>query len=382
MRFAIYHPWVYLRSGLERTFLELCRRSRHEWITYTHHHEPESTYDDLGDVTTVIELAPRVSVQRSLIPLVGAATTIARARLPQDGTQGLLVSSEGLGDFILNRYRGPSVAYCHTPLKILHDPATRAALREQNRAKYAVLQMLGPAFASADRRMWRRFDHVFANSSETKQRIGTARLRDPDDVEVLYPGVDIERFSVGPDERPARLLVAGRIMWQKNIELAIETVGLLAAEGLSVPLVVAGAVDEKSRPYLAALRAAAAGLPVEFRPDPTDDELVELYRRSTLLLFTARNEDFGMVPLEAMASGTPVLAVDRGGPRETVVDGVTGWLAAPDPAVFADRVRTALSGTQLAAMRAPARARAEQFGWDRLVARIDDVMEKVAADHD
>ena len=381
MRFAIYHPWVYLRSGLERTFLELCSRSRHEWITYTHHHQPETTYVELGSYP-VVELTPRVSVRRSFVPLMGAATTIARARLPQDGTRGLLVSSEGLGDFILNRYRGPSVAFCHTPLKILHDPATRDALREQSRAKYAGLQLLGPAFAFADRRMWRRFDHVFANSSETKKRIGAARLRDPADVEVLYPGVDIDRFTVGPDERPPALLVAGRIMWQKNIELAIDTVRLLAEEGLSVPLVVAGAVDDKSRPYLAQLRAAAAGLPVEFRPDPTDDELTSLYRSSSLVLFTARNEDFGMVPLEAMASGTPVLAVDRGGPRETVVPGVTGWLEPPEPRRFADRVREALSGGALAGMRKPARARAEEFGWDRFVARMDDVMEQVAAAHD
>jgi glycosyltransferase involved in cell wall biosynthesis len=382
VRFAIYHPWVYLRSGLERTFLELCRRSRHEWVTYTHHHQPDTTYDELSNYTEVIELTPRVSVQRSLIPLVGAAATIARARLPQDGSQGLLVSSEGLGDFILNHYRGSSVAFCHTPLKILYDPATREALRAQSRSKYAVLQMLGPAFGLADRRMWRRFDHVFANSSETKKRIGAARLRDPSDVEVLYPGVDIERFVVGPDQRPPQLLVAGRIMWQKNIELAIETVRLLAGEGLSIPLVVAGAVDDKSRPYLAQLRAAATGLPVEFRPDPTDDELMDLYRTSTLLLFTARNEDFGMVPLEAMASGTPVLAVDRGGPRETVVSGVTGWLEPPEPRQFADRVRAALSDDQLTRMRRPARARAEEFGWDRFVARIDDVMEEVAARHD
>lgn len=381
MRFAIYHPWVYLRSGLERTFLELCHRSRHEWITYTHHHQPETTYVELGNYP-IVELSPRVSVRRSFVPLAAAATTIARARLPQDGTSGLLVSSEGLGDFILNRYRGPSVAFCHTPLKILHDPATRAALREQSRTKYAGLQLLGPAFALADRRMWRRFDHVFANSAETKKRIGAARLRDPADVEVLHPGVDIDRFTIGAAERPRQLLVAGRIMWQKNIELAIDTVRLLADGGMPVPLVVAGAVDDKSRPYLAELRAAAAGLPVEFRPDPSDDELAELYRTSTLLLFTARNEDYGMVPLEAMASGTPVIAVDRGGPRETVVSGVTGWLEPPDPARFADRVRAALSGDQLAGMRAPARARAEEFGWDRFVQRIDDVMEQVGTAHD
>ncbi|MDQ1706399.1 MAG: hypothetical protein QOF18_2765 [Frankiaceae bacterium] len=379
MRFAAYHPWVYLTSGLERTFLELFDRSRHDWVLYTHRFQPETTYPGLSQ-HDVVELAPRVSVQRSFVPLMRAATTIARTRLPDDGTAGLLVSSEGLGDFILARHRGPTACYCHTPLKILHDDATRAALREQSKGKYAALRTLAPAFAAADRAMWRRYDHVFANSAETRRRIETAKLRAATEVEVLVPGVDTERITPGDEARVQRFVLAGRIMWQKNIELAVEAMRLLAAEGTSSSLVVAGAVDEKSRPYLARLRELAAGLPVQFRPDPSDDELVSLYRTSTAALFTARNEDFGIVPLEAMAAGTPVLAVDNGGPRETVVDGVTGWLLAPDVATFADRMRQVLTApAEVNAMRAAARERAEGFGWQRLTDRVDDVMEQLSA---
>ena len=379
MRFAVYHPWVYLTSGLERTFLELFKRSRHDWVLYTHRYQPESTYPELT-AYDVVELQPRVSVRRSFVPLMKAAATIARTRLPDDGTAGLLVSSEGLGDFVLARNRGPAACYCHTPLKILHDDATRAALREQSTQKYAALRALAPAFAATDRAMWRRYDHVFANSAETRRRIGAARLRDVDDVEVLVPGVDTERITMGPPARRQRFVLAGRIMWQKNVELAIDAVRLLAQRGTTAPVVVAGAVDDKSRPYLAQLEERAAGLPVEFHPDPDDGALVELYRTSTAALFTARNEDFGIVPLEAMAAGTPVLTVDNGGPRETVVDGRTGWLLPPTPAAFADRMAQVLSApAAVDAMRPDARARAEEFGWQRLTDRVDDVMEQLSA---
>jgi glycosyltransferase involved in cell wall biosynthesis len=380
MRFAAYHPWVYLTSGLERTFLELFDRSRHDWVLYTHRYQPETTYPGLLQ-HTVVELAPRVSVQRSFVPLMRAAATIARSRLPDDGTAGLLVSSEGLGDFILARHRGPTACYCHTPLKILHDDASRAALREQSRRKYAALRALAPAFAAADRAMWRRYDHVFANSAETRRRIETAKLRDAADVEVLVPGVDTQRIRPGLGPRQQRFVLAGRIMWQKNIELAIEAMRLMAADDVPAALVVAGAVDEKSRPYLARLRELSVGLPVEFLVDPPDEELVALYQTSTAALFTARNEDFGIVPLEAMAAGTPVLAVDNGGPRETVVDGVTGWLLSPTPAAFCDRMRQVIgTPTEVDGMRAAARQRAEGFGWQRLTDRVDDVMEQLSRD--
>lgn len=379
MRFAVYHPWVYLTSGLERTFLELFRRSRHEWVLYTHRYQPESTYPELADFP-VVELTPRVSVQRSFVPLVRAAATIAATRLPDDGRSGLLVSSEGLGDFVAARNAGALACYCHTPLKILHDEATRAALRRQSPGKYAAMRALAPGFAAADRAMWRRYDHVFANSAETRRRIVSARLRPAADVEVLEPGVDTERITPGETSRLRQFVLAGRIMWQKNVELAVDAVRLLAAEGVQAPVVVAGAVDEKSRPYLRALRERAAGLPVEFRVDPSDADLVELYRTSTAALFTARNEDFGIVPLEAMAAGTPVLAVDNGGPRETVVDGRTGWLLPPEPAAFADRMRAVLDGPDtVTAMRPAARARSEEFGWQRVARRVDAVMEQLSA---
>ena len=382
MRFAVYHPWVYLTSGLERTFLELFRHSRHDWILYTHRYQPETTYPELEQFD-VVQLTPRVSVQRSFVPLMRAAATIARSRLPDDGRAGLLVSSEGLGDFVLARNARHAVCYCHTPLKILHDEATRDALREQSPSKYAALRALAPAFALADRRMWRRFEHVFANSDETRRRVASARLRPATDVEVLRPGVDIARITPGPTARERRFVLAGRIMWQKNIELAIDAVAALRLAGVEAPVVVTGAVDEKSKPYLESLRHRAVGLPVEFRPDPTDAELVALYRSSTAALFTARNEDFGIVPLEAMAAGTPVLAVGNGGPRETVVDGETGWLLPPTPAAFAEQMRHVLTApTRIDAMRQAARARSEQFGWQHFADRVDAVMEAVASDGD
>ena len=134
----------------------------------------------------------------------------------------------------------------------------------------------------------------------------------------------------------------------------------------------------ESRPYLAALRERAAGLPVEFEVAPSDERLRELYASCAALVFPARNEDFGMVVLEAMAAGAPVLAVDAGGPRCTVQPGVTGWLLPPVPEAFSAQMAAVLVAPEaLAPMRAAAREQAAARSWDAHVARMDEVLDSV-----
>ncbi len=383
MRFAAYHPWVYLTGGAERTLLELMRRSRHDWVLHTHRFDAETTFPGFADLE-VQPLATTVSVRRSFVPLAHAAASMALTSLPDTGARGLLVSSEGLGDLVARRSTVPTAVYCHTPLKILHDPVTRAALRERAPGKSRVLDLLGTPFHTVDKALWRHYDHVFANSSETRRRITESGLAPADRVEVLYPGVDSARSSGTPDTWPRRpqFLVAGRIQWQKRIETAIDALRLArkTPEGAGLSLVIAGAVDGKSAEYLATLRGHAQGLPVTFVVNPDDATLDRLYGESTALLFTAPNEDFGIVPLEAMSAGTPVIAVDHGGPRETVLHGVTGWLVPSSAYRFALQMLTvAVSDpVDMARMRAAARLRAAQFCWEPLVSRIDDVMEALA----
>jgi glycosyltransferase involved in cell wall biosynthesis len=379
MRLALYHPWTYLKGGVERTLVELLERSEHDWTLYTHHFDPDATFPELAE-HRVVELDRRVSVERSIGPLARAAGTITRSQLPADGSKALLVSSEGLGDLVLARTRLPAVCYCHTPLKILHDPATRERLADSDRMKSLALDVIGPAFEVVDRTMWRRYRHAFVNSTETARRVQQAGLVPSGAVEVLHPGVDRSRFAGEPRRRRPFFLVAGRIMWQKNVELAVDALATALDAGIDAELVVAGAVDRKSEPYLARLRERATGLPVRFVADPSDAELTELYRTCLALLFTPLNEDWGIVPLEAMAAGAPVLAVDRGGPRESVLHGVTGWLLPPQPSAFALRMlEVAAGGPRIEQMRPVAVARAGDFDWDAFVARIDEVMAHVAA---
>ena len=376
----MYHPWVYLKGGAERVLCELVGRSRHEWTVLTHHYEQDSTFPELSE-HRVVELRPAVSVRRGLVPLATAAALIGSTRLELPGIEGVLVSSEGFGDLILMRNRHlPAVCYCHTPLKIVHDPVARRRVLDAGGSRALALRVLGPLFHGVDRRLWRRYRRILVNSGETGFRLRRSGFELDAGLEVLHPGVDMQRFGAEPGWRTRTFLVAGRIMWQKNVELAIDALAEARRDGLDADMVIAGAVDRKSAGYVAALRRRAASLPVRFLPDPSDAQLRALYASALAVVFPALNEEWGIVALEAMAAGTPVIAVDSGGPRESIVDGVTGWLVPPSTPAFADRMRVAAEAEDgLMAMRSEARARAELFDWDRFVHRVDEVMEEVCS---
>jgi len=93
-------------------------------------------------------------------------------------------------------------------------------------------------------------------------------------------------------------------------------------------------------------------------------------------VFPSLNEDWGIVPLEAMAHGKPVLAVNSGGPTESVVDGETGFLLEPSAAAFATKMSWLVEHSEEARrMGVAAVARAKRYSWDAFVQRLDDYVE-------
>ena len=372
MRIALYYPWIYLKGGAERAVYELVTRSRHSWTVYTNHFEPDETFPEFKELD-VVKLA-EISVRRNVRSVVAAALTVALQPIDMSGYDRAVTFSEGLGNLVAMRLKIPTTCVCLTPLKVIYDDVTHERfLGAQHGGHY------GPAFAiyrAVDLRTWRHYDKVFCISETVRQRLLANHLVEENKIEVLHPGVDHERFRPrGSSEH--LFLLPGRIMWQKNIELALESWRFFKPHpsDSDYKLVIAGMVDMKSRPYVDTLRRMVAWRDdVEFICSPDDDTLYTLYRQARGVLFTAPSEDFGLVPLEAMACGKPVIAQRRGGPTETIIDGETGILTTGEPRAFAAAMKSLaeMDQMQLSAMQHEARARAVGFDWKHFVGRIDD----------
>ena len=140
----------------------------------------------------------------------------------------------------------------------------------------------------------------------------------------------------------------------ENLALAVDAFAALRARlapaaFATVRLVLAGHVDARlaeARTLAAELEARAVGLGIEGQVSlvrsPSDAERRALLARAACVIYTPLAEHFGLVPLEAMAAARPVIAVNRGGPTETIVHGETGWLADPRPEAFADALAAVL----------------------------------------
>jgi glycosyltransferase involved in cell wall biosynthesis len=204
---------------------------------------------------------------------------------------------------------GVKVVYCHSPLRQIWSGASVYArdLRPPVRLAY---RQVAAALRAMDRSRASQADAYVANSRVVASRI--KRFYGLDDVPVVYPPVD-ERFDWAPKPRSDHYLWVGRIVEPyKRLSLVLE-----AFERTDRRLRVVG--DGRDRQRLEAMAPAN----VEFVGSLATEELAREYRDCRALIFPSE-DDFGMVPPEAMACGAPVVAIDRGGASETVRDAVTG----------------------------------------------------------
>jgi glycosyltransferase involved in cell wall biosynthesis len=246
-----------------------------------------------------IERAPRAYA--ALYPL-----TFARMNL--QGFDLIISSTSSFAQGIVTRTDALHICYCHSPSNFVWRP--RGYFKSP-----AVQTLAAPLrmwLRAWERRAARQPDHYIANGHEVAGRIRAFYHRD---AAVVQPPIADAWFV--PHQGDEFFLIVSRLVEQKRVDLAIQ-----ACERLGLPLWIVG----EGRAG-ASLRAKA-GPNIKFLGSVRDDELRRLYARARAVLVTAE-EDFGIVPLEAQAAGTPVIAYDAGGARETVVDGQTGIRFAP-----------------------------------------------------
>ena len=306
MKVAILHYWLVTMRGGEKVVEALCELFPQADV-FTHVYNPDSISPSIIQhkvTTTFIQKLPLATKKyQSYLPLMPLALEQLDLR-----DYDLIISSEsGPAKGVITRPDAVHICYCHTPMRYVwdmyHDYRETAGLLKKLLMPPLIHYLKLWDYASAA-----RVDHYIANSCFVASRIAKHYRRE---ATVIHPPVSCADFTVSADRGDYYLMV-GQLVRYKRTDIAVA-----ACNTAGRKLVVIGEgeqLDELKR---------MAGPTVTVMGKQPFNVIREHYSKCKALLFPGV-EDFGIVPLEAMASGRPVIAYRKGGAMETVVEGVTG----------------------------------------------------------
>lgn len=362
---AFLHPDLGI-GGAERLVIDAAlalRRKGHEVHLFTAHHDPMHCFPETTDgqlkVTCVGDWLPRstfghlmafwaylrmVYLALYLVLLSGLAFDIVFV----DQVSACI-------PFLKLKRKAKVLFYCHFPDQLLTQRQT--LLKKFYRYFLDSLEEYTTCLA----------DRVLVNSHFTSSVYHDTFPSIRASPTVLYPSLDFDKFDkyssltlhdVGLDiDINCMFLSLNRFERKKNLNLALEAFKLMVEKNemqqsaISLHLVLAGGYDHRLQEnvdHFSELVNSAKSLgitdKVTFIKSPEDKVKVALLKAAMCLLYTPDREHFGIVPVEAMYMGTPVIAVNSGGPRETIVSGETGFLTHQTPEAFAEAMETFVTG--------------------------------------
>jgi glycosyltransferase involved in cell wall biosynthesis len=298
MRAAIIHYWLLNMRGGEKVLEAVCRLLPDADI-FTLFYDPEKVSPAIrAHRITTSFLQPLRRHHRSMLPLMPMALENFDLR-----GYDLIVSSEsGPAKGVIVPSAARHICYCHTPMRYLWDlyPAYRNEWTH-SRVKRALMTPLTNYLRLWDYATAARVDEFVANSENVRRRIAKTYRRE---ASVIFPPVAVETFYAKPPEDYD--LIVSELVAYKRIDTAVR---VFSKSGRKLKIAGDG-------PERAALQRISAPN-IEFCGRVTDSELRELYAHCRAFLMPGE-EDFGITPVEALASGKPVVALARGGALETV----------------------------------------------------------------
>ncbi|MBV8747281.1 MAG: glycosyltransferase [Xanthobacteraceae bacterium] len=342
MKVAIVHYWLVGMRGGEKVLEALCELWPEADI-FTHVVVPNALSEGLRrhkiKTSFVAKLPRAASWYKAYLPLMPLALEQFDLR-----DYDLVISSEsGPAKGIVASPHAVHICYCHSPMRYVWN-----MYHDYRRSGGRVARMSMPLLMHY-MRMWdlssaNRVDTFVANSHNVAARIHRYYQRD---AHVVYPPVNVNAFGPVNDSTPDDFyLMVGELVRYKRPDLAIETFN---ASGKHLVIIGGGEM-------LGELRRNA-GPNIKILGSQPFDTIRSHYRRCRALIFPGE-EDFGIVPVEAMAAGRPVIAFGRGGATETVVDGVTGVLFDNQTSADLSRAITRFEGTSFEPRTIGAHARA------------------------
>ncbi|MFH1520722.1 MAG: glycosyltransferase family 4 protein [Candidatus Micrarchaeota archaeon] len=369
MKLIIVTPFLETKGGMERVVLKMAShfKAKIHCLRYT----PENTFPEFSNLN--VEVAEK-SILDSL-PF-GRVTSAVRA--------GQYFYNKKFSDYdIINAHQTPSewisnknkpvIWYCYSPNREAFD-LYQWRMKRRGPISKAMFWASIQAFKHIEFSVVPKVEYIFTSCKNPQERIKKYLNRES---EVLYPGVESEKFSCKSYDQ--FFFYPSRIAPEKELEYAIEAFKLFSSRAKGWKLIIAGSLSnrpEHQNYYKKIKSLCSPNIIIE--TNISDERLHELYSTCYAVLFTPINEDYGLIPLEAMASSKPCIARNEGGPKETITNEVDGFLVDSVWAMSEKMEWLSKHPNKCATMGRVGRNKVQKnFTWDHFLKRFEEKAKEV-----
>jgi len=313
MKVALIHDWLVVNGGAEKVLQRLLNIFPNADLYTLVDFLDEESRGWLGDTKITTSFIQKMPFAKSKYSNYLSLFPIAIEQFDMSGYDLIISSSYCVAKGVITGPEQVHLSYCHSPARYAWDLQAQY-LKESNLhkgMKSIIARYILHKFRIWDVRTANSIDAFIANSQFIKKRINKCYRRD---ALIIYPPADLDRFQLYEDKQDY-FLAASRLVPYKRIDLIVEAFSKMPDKKLKVI---------GSGPELDKINALGKGFDnIEIMGYQKDAILKETMQKAKAFVFAAE-EDFGILPVEAQACGTPVIAFGKGGCLETVTDGVSG----------------------------------------------------------
>ena len=317
-KIALFHPWIKSKGGAEKVVLELLEKSKHNFELYTWAYDKENTFPEFQKYKINV-IVPKFGKKLARFHILrGLFFPLSLfKKIPLEKYDKFLISTSGLAEFMTfrNYKKGKTYAYVHTPLREANKQIVKWNIEHRHKDNFLQKQIYLVAvkfYKIFEKKAWKKLDVVIFNSELSQSRAEEHNLLRKQKKHIIYPPIDFSRFERLKTKIGKHFVYISRLNPPKRQDILIEAWKKFSKNNKEYNLILIGTPDNKKY-YQKLLDLSKGDKTIEIKSNISNKEFDKILSNAKAGIFLGYQEDFGIVPLEILASGKPLLAVDEGG---------------------------------------------------------------------